>query len=33
MDFIDELKALAGKVPALCDVLQTEQATKKLFEN
>jgi len=28
MDFIDELKALAGKVPALCDVLQTEQATK-----
>ena len=28
MDFIDQLKALAGKVPALCDVLQTEEATK-----
>lgn len=28
MDFIDQLKALAGKVPALCDMLQTEEATK-----
>lgn len=28
MDFIDQLKALAGKVPALCDILQTEEATK-----
>jgi predicted type IV restriction endonuclease len=28
MDFIDQLKALAAKVPALCDVLQTEEATK-----
>jgi hypothetical protein len=28
MDFIDELKALATKVPALCDLLQTEEATK-----
>jgi hypothetical protein len=28
MDFIDQLKALAGKVPALCDLLQTEEATK-----
>ena len=25
MDFIDQLKALAGKVPALCDILQTEE--------
>jgi hypothetical protein len=23
MDFIDQLKALAGKVPAPCDMLQT----------
>lgn len=28
MDFIDQLKALAAKVPALCDILQTEEATK-----
>jgi hypothetical protein len=28
MDFIDQLKALAGKVPTLCDLLQTEEATK-----
>ncbi len=28
MDFIDQLKALASKVPALCDILQTEEATK-----
>jgi hypothetical protein len=28
MDIIDQLKALAGKVPALCDMLQTEEATK-----
>ncbi|HLL74805.1 MAG TPA: type I restriction endonuclease [Pyrinomonadaceae bacterium] len=28
MDFIDHLKALAAKVPALCDLLQTEEATK-----
>src|ERR1044071_7429696 len=28
MDFIDQLKALAAKVPALCDLLQTEEATK-----
>jgi hypothetical protein len=28
MDFIDQLKALAGKIPALCDVLKTEEATK-----
>lgn len=28
MDFIDQLKALAAKVPALCDVLKTEEATK-----
>lgn len=28
MDFIDQLKALAGKIPALCDILQTEEATK-----
>jgi len=28
VDFIDQLKALAGKIPALCDLLQTEEATK-----
>src|SRR5438874_6514636 len=28
MDFIDELNALAVKVPKLCDMLQTEEATK-----
>ena len=28
MDFIDQLQALAAKVPKLCDVLQTEEATK-----
>jgi len=28
MDFIDQLKALAAKIPALCDILQTEEATK-----
>jgi len=28
MDFIDQLNALAAKVPKLCDVLQTEEATK-----
>ena len=27
MNFIDQLKALGGKVPA-CDILQTEEATK-----
>lgn len=28
MDFIDQLNTLAAKVPKLCDVLQTEEATK-----
>jgi hypothetical protein len=28
MDFIDQLQTLAAKVPKLCDVLQTEEATK-----
>lgn len=28
MDFIDQLQTLAAKVPRLCDVLQTEEATK-----
>ncbi len=28
MDFIDQLNALAAKVPKLCDVLKTEEATK-----
>jgi len=28
MDFIDQLRALAAKIPRLCDVLQTEEATK-----
>src|SRR5438045_2977665 len=28
MDFIDQLNALAVKVPKLCDMLQTEEATK-----
>lgn len=28
MDFIDQLKALATKIPALCEILQTEEATK-----
>jgi hypothetical protein len=28
VDFIDQLKALAGKIPALCDILLTEEATK-----
>lgn len=28
MDFIDKLQALAAKIPALCPVLKTEEATK-----
>lgn len=28
MDFIDQLQTLAAKIPKLCDVLQTEEATK-----
>ncbi len=28
MDFIDQLQALAAKIPKLCPVLQTEEATK-----
>jgi hypothetical protein len=28
MDFIDQLNTLAAKVPKLCDILQTEEATK-----
>jgi len=28
MDFIDQLQTLATKIPKLCDVLQTEEATK-----
>lgn len=28
MDFIDQLNALAAKIPKLCDILQTEEATK-----
>jgi hypothetical protein len=28
MDFIDQLQALANKIPKLCDLLQTEEATK-----
>lgn len=28
MDFIDQLQALATKIPRLCEVLQTEEATK-----
>lgn len=28
MDFIDKLQALAAKIPVLCPVLQTEEATK-----
>src|SRR5947208_1065750 len=32
MDFIDQLNALAVKVPKLCDMLQTEEATNKMDE-
>lgn len=28
MDFIDQLQSLGAKVPKLCDILQTEEATK-----
>lgn len=28
MDFIDQLQALSAKIPKLCDVLKTEEATK-----
>ncbi len=28
MDFIDQLQALSNKIPRLCEVLQTEEATK-----
>src|SRR4028119_1931052 len=28
MDFIEKLQALATKIPKLCEVLQTEEATK-----